>query len=68
MNPCAIGICPQHLGQRSLHPPSDTVVQHCKVDLLVDATTALWSVFWAFKAEQLEKYVDNLLWFYVTAG
>jgi len=47
-------------GQRQLKPPSETVLQYCKVDLVPDSTTCLWSLLHALRGELIENYVKSL--------
>lgn len=47
-------------GRRKLNPPSETVIQYCKLDLLLDGHTTLWSVIHNMSSEQLDRYFASL--------
>lgn len=43
-----------------LKPPPDTIVQSCKVDVLVDSTTVLITVVNTLTDDQFNKYMGSL--------
>lgn len=49
-----------HVGDAVLKAPPDTILQSCKVDMLLDSNTVLWSILQSLSDDQLDKFVDSL--------
>jgi C2 domain in Dock180 and Zizimin proteins/DOCK N-terminus/DHR-2, Lobe C/DHR-2, Lobe A/SH3 domain len=47
------------LGQVTLRKPPDTVTQYCKVDLLPDSTSVLWTVFHGLLGSSLDRFMEE---------